>query len=215
LKDVITMASSMLSRRDHRFDNLLLIYLMKQDLSNDNSSMVSCVVVGDQKAGKSCLVHSYSNDSFKVNNGATVFDHFYVGVEYTGKPCKIEIWDLSGAEDHISIRKFAYSKAHIILLCFSITDHQSFESVSSKWLKEIRADEKARFLPILLIGCKSDGLCEEGLSGKREVGEDEINSLVERENLLTYCKTSALLGEGVKAPFDEAVRMFIAKDKSL
>jgi GTPase SAR1 family protein len=61
----------------------------------------------------------------------------------------------------LSLRKFAYAKADVIVLCFSILDPSSFQNLSSKWMKEIKSDDRLKTLPIILAQTKSDKLCDQ------------------------------------------------------
>ena len=88
----------------------------------------------------------------------TVFDHYFSEIEYNGHPTNLEIWDLSGKDEHQSLRKFAFSKAQVIVVCFSMMDNKSFKSVQSKWLREIRGDDKLKSIPLVLVATKCDML---------------------------------------------------------
>jgi len=112
--------------------------------------------VGDPKVGKTNLVWSYQNDEFVPDHVPTVFDRFSCEITVQGTPANIEIWDLSGSDEHLKLRKFAYSKADAIIMCFSFLDPESFENVRGKWLKEIKSEESVKQLPIVLVGTKSD-----------------------------------------------------------
>jgi small GTP-binding protein len=118
--------------------------------------VVNVVVVGDSGVGKTNLILSYAADEFPTVYKPTVFDNYSSEIEYNGHPTNLEIWDLSGKDEHQSLRKFAYSKAQAIIICFSINDIKSFKSIQSKWLREIRADEKLKSLPLILAATKCD-----------------------------------------------------------
>jgi len=46
-----------------------------------------------------------------------------------GHPYKLEIWDVSAKDEHNNLRRFAYSKADVIILCFSLMDPPSFHNI--------------------------------------------------------------------------------------
>jgi len=49
-----------------------------------------------------------------------------------GKNVQLALWDTAGQEDYERLRPLAYSKAHVILIGFSIDTPDSLENVKSK-----------------------------------------------------------------------------------
>jgi GTPase SAR1 family protein len=37
-----------------------------------------------------------------------------------GAKVKLSVWDLSGKDEHKALREFAYSKADVVIFCFSL-----------------------------------------------------------------------------------------------
>ena len=72
---------------------------------------------------------SYLWDGFEIEYTPTVYDHFLATIRAGSKIAKMEIFDLSGKEEHRSLRKLAFSKSNVIILIFIITDTNSFLSV--------------------------------------------------------------------------------------
>ena len=56
--------------------------------------------MGDPAIGKSNLILSYAQDQFAQEYHPTVFDHFSSEVDYNGHLMNVEIWDLSGKDEH-------------------------------------------------------------------------------------------------------------------
>jgi Rho family, other len=49
-----------------------------------------------------------------------------------GKSVQLALWDTAGQEDYERLRPLAYSKAHVLLIGFSIDTPDSLENVKSK-----------------------------------------------------------------------------------
>jgi small GTP-binding protein len=49
-----------------------------------------------------------------------------------GKSVQLALWDTAGQEDYERLRPLAYSKAHVILIGFSIDTPDSLENVKHK-----------------------------------------------------------------------------------
>ena len=54
------------------------------------------------------------------------------------------------------MRKFAYGKAQAIVVCFHKHTASTFKSVQTKWLPEIRKNDKLKAIPIILVATKYD-----------------------------------------------------------
>lgn len=70
---------------------------------------------------------------------------------------RLQIWDTAGQERFRSISRLYYRGAHACLLCYDITDEQSFRDMTG-WLLELkknRADDEEP-LVIHVVGTKSD-----------------------------------------------------------
>ena len=68
--------------------------------TGENSQIVRCVVIGDQRVGKSNLILSFAQGIFNTEYVPTVFDHYSCEVNVEGTGTKLEFWDMSGSEEH-------------------------------------------------------------------------------------------------------------------
>ena len=57
------------------------------------------LIIGDQKAGKSCLLRRFVEDSFTDKYISTIgVDFMFKVVTLSGKTIKLQIWDTAGEE---------------------------------------------------------------------------------------------------------------------
>ncbi|RLL95160.1 hypothetical protein CFD26_104964 [Aspergillus turcosus] len=118
------------------------------------------VVLGSQGVGKTSLVQRYVKNAF---NPATITST--VGASFITKRVldttsdtivRLQIWDTAGQERFRSISRLYYRGANACLLCYDITDEQSFQEMTG-WLLELKkhlAEDDA--IVIHVVGTKSD-----------------------------------------------------------
>ncbi|GLI81916.1 hypothetical protein PoHVEF18_010311 [Penicillium ochrochloron] len=126
------------------------------------------VVLGAQGVGKTSLVQRYVRNAF---NPATTTST--VGASFVTKrvldttsdtTVRLQIWDTAGQERFRSISRLYYRGAHACLLCYDITDENSFQEMAG-WLRELRrnigggggpGEGDTDPLVIHVVGTKSD-----------------------------------------------------------
>ena len=62
----------------------------------------------------------------------TVFENYVTDCRVDGKSVQLALWDTAGQEDYERLRPLAYSKAHVILIGFSIESPDSLDNVKHK-----------------------------------------------------------------------------------
>lgn len=167
-------------------------------------------MVGDGTVGKTCMLISYTTDSFPGEYVPTVFDNYSAPMVVDSIPVSLGLWDTAGQEDYDRLRPLSYPQTDVFLVCFSVASPSSFENVVSKWYPEIK--HHCPDAPMILVGTKIDlredketlnVLSEQGLSPiKREQGQKLANKI----RAVKYLECSALTQRGLKLVFDEAVR---------
>eukprot|EP01132_Coremiostelium_polycephalum_P003298 gene3298-4130_t len=144
------------------------------------------VVVGDGAVGKSCLLISYTTNSFPSEYVPTVFDNYSANIMVDGKPYNVGLWDTAGQEDYDRLRPLSYPQTDVFFICFSVVSRVSFENVKHKWYQEIL--HYCPNVPVILVGTK----CDLRGSGKPEVTPQQAYELVKELKLVSYVETSSL-----------------------
>lgn len=127
-----------------------------------------------------------------------------------GKSVQLALWDTAGQEDYERLRPLAYSKAHVILIGFSVESPDSLDNVKAKWAEEAR--ERCPGIPIILVGLKKDlredPIAQEEMRKKslrfttQRAGESMASEIGARK----YLECSSLTGDGVDDVFEAATR---------
>ncbi|XP_023667296.1 rho-related GTP-binding protein RhoG-like isoform X2 [Paramormyrops kingsleyae] len=171
---------------------------------------IKCVVVGDGAVGKTCLLISYTTNAFPEEYIPTVFDNYSAQMSVDGRTVSLNLWDTAGQEEYDRLRTLSYPQTNVFIICFSIGSPSSHANVRHKWHPEV--SHHCPGVPILLVGTKrdlrSDGdtvkkLREQGLA---PTTGQQGSSLAKQIGAIKYLECSALLQEGVREVFMEAVR---------
>ncbi|ELU40334.1 Ras domain-containing protein [Rhizoctonia solani AG-1 IA] len=111
--------------------------------------------VGEAGSGKSCLLHQFTQNSFKEHSQHTI------GVEFSSrtinigeKRVKLQLWDTAGQERFRSVTRSYYRGAAACLLVYDITSRSSFLNLS-RWLADARALGSSQLVTVL-VGNKTD-----------------------------------------------------------
>jgi len=175
---------------------------------------IKVMVVGDGNVGKTCLLISYTTNSFPGEYVPTVFDNYNANAIVEGVPVNLGLWDTAGSEEYNALRPLSYPGTDVFIICFSIFSPTSFENVIKKWYAEIRQHMDTK-PPIVLVGTKSDLRNKPAaVESLRANGEEPITpemgeQMRQEIGAYKYLECSALTQEGLAAVFDEAIRVVL------
>ena len=97
----------------------------------------------------------------------------------------------------------------VALICFSVVDVASYESVRAKWLREVR--QHCPGVPVMIVGMQTDLRDDTAVlkqlksQGKRPLMRADGTKLAAQCKASCYIECSALTQQNVKSTFDEAI----------
>ncbi|KAL5189506.1 Rac-like GTP-binding protein RAC1 [Glycine soja] len=179
------------------------------------SRFIKCVTVGDGAVGKTCLLISYTSNTFPTDYVPTVFDNFSANVVVDGSTVNLALWDTAGQEDYNRLRPLSYRGADVFILAFSLISKASYENIAKKWIPELR--HYAPGVPIILVGTKLD-LREDkqffmdhpGAVPITTAQGEELRKLI---GAPAYIECSSKTQQNVKAVFDAAIKVVLQPPK--
>ena len=116
---------------------------------------IKIVVVGDNGVGKSCLILSYSTNSFPSPDCLlSICDNYYRDYTANGLPFRLHVFDTTGKDEYKHLRSLSYPLTDVFIVCFDISNRTSFSNVKDIWLPELR--QSMPEAPILLVATKID-----------------------------------------------------------
>lgn len=175
---------------------------------------IKAVVVGDGNVGKTCLLISYTTNTFPNDYIPTVFDNYSASVMIDGEPIKLGLWDTAGQSEYDRLRPLSYPQTEIFLCCFSVVSPSSFENVKDKWIPEI-LHHLPRDILILLVGTKLDlredvhELDELHSRNEKPISEAQGIKLAKDIGAVSYMECSAATQVGVQELFDYCIRVVL------
>eukprot|EP01121_Diplochlamys_sp_Union-15-3_P009693 TRINITY_DN264_c0_g1_i1.p1 TRINITY_DN264_c0_g1~~TRINITY_DN264_c0_g1_i1.p1 ORF type:complete len:210 (-),score=42.98 TRINITY_DN264_c0_g1_i1:90-719(-) len=175
---------------------------------------IKCVVVGDGAVGKTCMLMSFSNNTFPQDYVPTVFDNYNTAIMVDDVPYNLGLWDTAGQEEYDRLRALCYPQTDVFLMCFSLVSPSSFENIKKRWWPELR--HHCPDTPYVLVGTKLDlredkaTVSELVSQGLNPVSSAQGEALSKEVGATSYIECSALTQKGLKSVFDQAARAVVA-----
>lgn len=181
---------------------------------------IKCVAVGDSGVGKGSMLFAYATGKFpRARIPADIPDNYSLmtmvdGGEWTS----LDLYFTPGSEDYDQLRPLLwYPQTNLFLVCFSVVELGSFESVPS-WVKEIRQHCGWK-VPFLLCGTKTDlrnhpeVLRELAGEGCGPVTFQQGLGLAREVGAAGYVECSAWTRAGLKGVFEEVIASVVKERK--
>lgn len=172
---------------------------------------INCILLGDYKVGKTCLLCSFIDNYFPNPNFPTYDDYHEMVIE--NETVNLKIFDHPSSEDINRIRSNDYPQADVFVICFSLVDARSFENVEKIWIPEI--NQYGPNKPFILVGTKSDLRQLFKIHSEIEqISKLQGNLLKERIGAFSYIECSALKRTNLNKVFEYAVLSVIHQNES-
>eukprot|EP01101_Sappina_pedata_P001721 TRINITY_DN117_c0_g1_i1.p1 TRINITY_DN117_c0_g1~~TRINITY_DN117_c0_g1_i1.p1 ORF type:complete len:229 (+),score=62.57 TRINITY_DN117_c0_g1_i1:104-688(+) len=168
---------------------------------------VKIMVVGDPSVGKTCMLISYTTNSFPGEYVPTVFDNYTANAIVEGHPINLGLWDTAGSKEYDTLRPLSYPGTDVFIICFSLTSMESYENVKSKWHPEVvQYNPKT---PFILVGTKLDLRDNPEMaksSSMDPVSTEQGEKLAKEIGASRFLECSALSQKNLPQVFEESVK---------
>jgi Ras-related protein Rab-1A len=156
--------------------------------------VLKIILIGDSGVGKSCVLKSFMGEAFEPTYISTIGVDFELKtVQHAGKTINLQLWDTAGQERFRTITTSYYRSADAILLCFDLTEEESFLNLQT-WLEDVRLYSREGVC-VMLLGCKVD------LESQRVIDFERANAWASSQNM-AYVETSAKRFVNVEQAFN-------------
>eukprot|EP01097_Dermamoeba_algensis_P000672 TRINITY_DN123_c0_g1_i1.p1 TRINITY_DN123_c0_g1~~TRINITY_DN123_c0_g1_i1.p1 ORF type:complete len:213 (-),score=20.07 TRINITY_DN123_c0_g1_i1:123-761(-) len=170
---------------------------------------VKVVLLGMYDVGKTCLVERLIHDRFLSESTNTIGAAFVPKQINIGNvTVTLAIWDTAGGERFESMVRVYYKKAKAALVCFDLTNADSFEKVRF-WVMQVQEYEKD--CQLYIVGTKADLV--EGDPSRRAIKPDVVEGYVNSVNA-AYFETSSRTGKNVAEAFRKVAEDHLVLSKS-
>ncbi|VDI74403.1 cell division control protein 42 homolog [Mytilus galloprovincialis] len=170
---------------------------------------IQCCIVGDGMVGKSSIIKSFIEQSTPGDYVATISDSYsgdasFIGVNYT-----VSISDCTGEHENNELRCSHYKDTDVFVVCYSVTDRESFDSVRTFWLPEIR--KVAGKKPVILVATQTDS---RGQTGEETISKFEGLELADEIGADHFTECSSVSRRGIPKVFEYSIQSVLKHKKS-
>ena len=167
----------------------------------DYDYLFKIIIIGDSGIGKSAVLFRFADDIYNNNYISTIGVDFKIKTIFVNsKIIKLQIWDTAGQERFRTITTSYYRGAHIIFMCYDITDRQSFQNLEM-WYDEVKKYAGSN-IQIVICGTKMD------LTAKREVSYEEGKEYA-NDHGFNFYETSSKENTSVDILFEKSSKIML------
>ena len=165
------------------------------------------LILGNAAVGKTSLINRFCEGAFQEDYKPTLGANIVrkdVDIQGSSSIVKVRLilWDLAGQEKYSVVRSMYFSGVEGALLIYDLTRYNTFDSISSKWMKDFKKYVRKESV-FILIGNKSD------LNDKRVVPTERGKELAKEIRASHFIETSAKLGENIEEAFLTLVKQIL------
>ncbi|KAM7362593.1 ras-like GTP-binding protein RhoL isoform 1-T2 [Cochliomyia hominivorax] len=159
-------------------------------------------IIGDGCVGKTCLMEVFAKNKYPEYTIPTDSDmQTSVIIYFDDKKYTLTLCETPCQEDRDNLNPLSFPNTNCILLCYSISDRDTFTNIESKWWPKIRQYDNE--IPIVLVGTKLDLRIE---ITPKFVTTGEGDSLKAKIHAYSFVECSAWKNVNLQHVFEEAVR---------
>lgn len=177
---------------------------------NDMKKPISCTVIGDGMVGKTCLAEVFSGLTMPQEYVSTVFNNYAGRSTVGGDKYVVSVFDSAGEHEYTELRSFSYKDSEVLLLCFSVSDRDSFESIKEFWAPEVR-DFLGKRVPVIVVATQTD--TRSGLGG--DVSREEGERMAKEIGAERYIECSSADSPSVHSVFENVVLTALKQRKRM
>ncbi|KAG2785435.1 hypothetical protein JG687_00004719 [Phytophthora cactorum] len=152
---------------------------------------IKLVLLGNGSVGKSSLIARFVDDGFaRVYKQTIGLDFFEKKLQLPrDQRIVLQVWDIGGQTINSKMLSKYLFGVHVALLCYDVTDAQSFSDVED-WLRVAR-ENGGKQMNLYLVGNKTD------LVAHRVISSEKHEAFIHQQKLLGGFLVSAQSGDNV------------------
>ena len=186
---------------------------------------MKCVIVGDDSSGKKTMLFSYISKKPELHNHPSVYKPPNKRLKIGKYRVNLFLCDTKGHSKYDDLRPLCYPNTDIFIICFSLINATTLDSVRNKWFPEIENYCKNN-IPVLLVGTKLDlrdkkfRNREKNIHGSGIIQQEQYTEKVSTQEGMTmaetigaekYIECSALVNKSIESVFESAAKMVLSR----
>lgn len=163
------------------------------------------ILLGHKNVGKTSLFNRYVYDDFGPTS-MTIGAYFGMKqCKINQRSCNLAIWDTAGEEKFDSLTNFYCRNAAAALVCYDITNAESFAGLQ-RWIDKVQIEAEKNAV-IVIVGNKYDLVEADPKLRKVDINEVKRYAQTIRAGGVTVMEVSAKTGYNINSVFETIVRL--------